>query len=571
MEAIEKLASHFQHALPSHFRRISHALLVADLPLLALTMPRGHAGQSHYKFHRCTSFASFGYAQRHCFGRQLKSQVEAVEESDTVRSMSAQIFGCTLGTGLKNMDSTTDRIGRVSLSRGMRFGLMLGALAVLTGCGVTYKSPKVSERNDELPVSVVAMTPKSLSYANASPYTPRALPDAFYAYAGSNGNIMGTGALPEAPFIPDRSRERLDYRPLPDVSAQPYRIGVGDVLLLATRSASSTVEQLSGLLAAQNQRQGYTVRDDGSIAIPQIGAVQLAGLTLQEAEDRLFQALVSNQIDPSFSLEVAEFNSKKVVIGGAVGQARPVPITPNNLTLGEALIAAGGLAIRDEEFASIRIYRDGTLYQIPVETYREQPSLQEKLLVNGDAVFVDTTYDLDRAFTFYKAKIDVISLRSSARTQALSALSTEIGLRRSDLEERRGLFERRAGLGAEKRDYVFLSGEVSRQNRFPLPYNNTATLADVLYNEGGFDTTTGDPTEIYVLRGNNDPSRVGEIVAYHLDAGNAANMILATQFEMRPNDIIFIEEQPITKWGRALQQTFSLLGAAQQTARSLAP
>lgn len=379
--------------------------------------------------------------------------------------------------------------------------------------------------------------------------------------------MAGAGALPAAPYLPDETRRQMEYRPLPDISPQPYRIGVGDVVLLATRSAGSTVEQLSGLLAAQSQRQGYTVRDDGSIAIPEIGTVQLAGMTLQEAEDRLFQALVSNQIDPSFSLEVAEFRSKKVAVGGAVKSATLVPITPNNVTLGEALIAAGGLAVRDAEFASIRVYRDGTLYQIPLETYRAQPQLSDKLLIDGDAVFVDTTYDLDRAFEFYKTKIDVISIRSNARGAALQALDTEIRIRRSALDERRSLFTTREELGAEKRDYVYLSGEVTKQNRFALPYGQQASLADVLYNEGGFDNTTGDPTEIYVLRGSNDPAKIGEIVAYHLNAGNAANMILATKFEMRPNDVIFIEEQPITKWGRALQQAFpSLINSASAAA-----
>nr|WP_246594612.1 polysaccharide biosynthesis/export family protein [Mameliella sediminis] len=441
--------------------------------------------------------------------------------------------------------------------------MAIGGAAVLAGCGVSYNSPKVRERKGEQPVAVVEMTPKAVAYANASAYTPRALPDVFYAFAGSYGATAGAGAMPAAPYLPDTGRQRLEYRPLPDIAPQPYRIGVGDVLLLATRGAGTTVEQLSGLLAAQNRRQGYTVRDDGTIAIPEIGAVQLAGLTLQQAEDQLFQALVSNQIDPSFSLEVAEFNSQKVAVGGAVKAAKLVPVTPNNLTLGQALITAGGLAVRDEEFASIRIYRDGTLYQIPVETYRAQPSIKDTLLVAGDAVYVDTTYDLDRAFEFYKTKIDVITLRSSARSTALQALSTEIAIRRGALVEQRDLFETRTKLDAEQRDYVYLSGEVNKQNRFALPYGHQATLADVLYGEGGFDTTTGDPTEIYVLRGSNDPSKVGEIVAYHLNAGNAANMILATQFQMRPNDVVFIEEQPITKWGRALQQAFpSLLNAA---------
>jgi polysaccharide export outer membrane protein len=49
------------------------------------------------------------------------------------------------------------------------------------------------------------------------------------------------------------------------------------------------------------------------------------------------------------------------------------------------------------------------------------------------------------------------------------------------------------------------------------------------------------------------------VTAYHLDARNAVNLVLATRFEMRPNDIVFVEEQPITKWNRALQQAFPTL------------
>jgi polysaccharide export outer membrane protein len=456
---------------------------------------------------------------------------------------------------------TTDRRDQRVVSLG---GVAaVGVLLMVSGCGVSYNSPSVQKQNDELPVSIVAMTPKSISYANSQAYTPQALPDAFYYVAGGTANVRGAGAVPAAPYLPEERRTRLEYRPMPDIEPIPYRIGVGDVLLLATRGNATTVEQLSGLLAAQSQRQGYTVRDDGSIAIPEIGLVQLGGLTVQDAEDRLFQVLVENQIDPSFSLEISEFNSKRVAVGGAVRSASLVPITPNPLTLGDALIAAGGIAVKDEEFASIRVYRDGTLYQIPLTTYREQPQLQRKLLTDGDAIFVDTTYDLDRAMEFYRAQISVFSLRATARGDALSALATEIGLQRAALEEGRTNFERREELGAEDRDYVYLSGEVSNQGRVALPYNQTASLADILYGEGGFDNTTGDPTEIYVLRSTTEPGKAGEVIAYNLDARNAANTILATRFEMRPNDIIFVEEQPITKWSRALQQAFpSLLRVA---------
>ena len=69
-----------------------------------------------------------------------------------------------------------------------------------------------------------------------------------------------------------------------------------------------------------------------------------------------------------------------------------------------------------------------------------------------------------------------------------------------------------------------------------------------------------------MLRGTSRPEVVGAITAYHLNARNAADMILATRFQLRPNDVIFIKEQPITQWNRALQQLFPTLinTAAQQ-------
>ncbi len=426
-----------------------------------------------------------------------------------------------------------------------------------TACGVSYTSPKVKDNDENVPVKVVVLNATTVTEANSSAYTPKSLPNVFYAEAGG-GSFVGAGALPRPPHVPDETPELLTTIAPPTVEPEAYRIGVGDVILLATRGTSSTIEQLSGLLAAQNSRQEYTVRDDGAIAIPEVGAVQLSGMTLEEAEDALFRVLVENQIDPSFSLEIAEFNSQRVAVGGAVKSAALVPITLQPLTLGEALVSAGGLSARDEQFASIRIYRNGSLYQIPVEVYFEESAYRNTVLLDGDAVFVDTTYDLDRALDFYKQKIDVISLRGSARGNSLQALQTEIGIQRATLDERRRNFEARVNFDAEDRDYVYLTGEVETQSRVALPYNRQATLADVLYDEGGFDTTTGNPSQIYVLRSNRG-TQTGEIIAYHLDVANAANIVVATRMEMRPNDVVFIEEQPITKWGRSLQQLFPAL------------
>ena len=433
--------------------------------------------------------------------------------------------------------------------------MALAAAVILpTGCGVVYTSPKVSRAaGTDVDVREIALTPQTVLMANRTPYSPRNLPREFFSAASAQQG-RGLGALPAAPDAPDERPGPLDLRPPADFEVPPYRIGVGDVVLLATRTNGNSVEKLSGLLAAQTQRQGYVVSDNGAISIPDIGRVEIGGLTLSEAQDRIFKFLLENQVDPAFSLEVTEFNSQRITVGGAVRQAARVPVTLQPLTIGDALTATGGVVVKDEQFASIRIYRDDTLYQIPYEDYLERPSLRELPLRNGDAIYVDTTYDVDRAFEFYRQEVDVIRLRSQARKDTLDMMNTEMQMRRGILEERRSNFQAREELGAEARDYIYLAGEVETQGRIPLPYEQQATLADVLYDGGGIPTRTGDASNIYVLRPSQDPAEFGAVTAWHLNARNTINMTLATRMQMRPNDIIFVEEQPITKWNRVVQQ-----------------
>ncbi|WP_375174414.1 polysaccharide biosynthesis/export family protein [Pseudooceanicola sp.] len=445
----------------------------------------------------------------------------------------------------------------------MKHLIVLFGLLALSGCGVAYVSPKVVDNET---VTIVEMTPDTIRAANASDYRPKDLPAVFYSQAGGPSAGRGVGALPQPSVAPQQRPEALAFREPPQVPMRPYEIGVGDVLLLATRGNSTTVEELSGLLAAQNRRQGYTVQDDGAIAIPEVGRVMVAGKTLEEAETMLFQRLVENQIDPAFSVEIAEFNSQRVAIGGAVAQPTIVPITLTELTLDQALSAAGGIASKDLDYASIRIYRDGALYQIPLTTYLAQPKLQKKRLAAGDSVFVDTEYELDRARAYFEEQIQLAQYRQSARTQALAELQAEMDIRRQALQEQRDNFNNRIELDGVDRDYVYLTGEVTTPSRYPMPFERQSSLADALYSSGGFSSSTANPSQIYVLRGSDDPAAFGTVTAYRLDARNAVNLTLATRFEMRPNDVVFVAEQPITRWNRVVQQIVPSLLTSGATA-----
>lgn len=438
----------------------------------------------------------------------------------------------------------------------MRYLLVAILGLSVAGCGTVYRTSDVVEGvAGGTNVRVLELTAESVIQANRSTIAPRSLPAYFSQTAGSGSGVRGgVGALPSPTFRDEVRPQALELRLPPRADPGPYQIGVGDVVLLATPRAATSVEQLSGLLAAQNSRQGYTVQDDGSINIPDVGRVRIAGLTIEDAEAALFQRLVENQIDPTFSLEISEFNSRKVSIGGAVGQPAVVPVTLTPLYLEEALAAAGGITVEDQDYASIRLYRDGTLYQIPLSELYSRASLTRTRLLPGDAIFVDTEYELSRAQEYFTQQITLIQARQVARQAALSELQLEVTLRRSNLDEARANYQTRVDLGADNRDYVYLAGEVGTQARFALPFERKANLADALYDSGGVASSTGDISQIYVLRASSDPREFGAVTAWHLDTRNAANLALATRFELRPDDIIFIAQQPVTKWSRSVSQ-----------------
>ena len=72
-------------------------------------------------------------------------------------------------------------------------------------------------------------------------------------------------------------------------------------------------------------------------------------------------------------------------------------------------------------------------------------------------------------------------------------------------------------------------------------------MADVLFTSGGpLSASSAKRSEVYLLRGSNP------VVAYHLDAQNPTRLIVADAMELRPNDILFVAEQPIISFNRAL-------------------
>jgi polysaccharide export outer membrane protein len=457
----------------------------------------------------------------------------------------------------------------------------------LAGCGSAYVSPTVQEvaqaSAQSAKVQVVRLNVDSVQKANASLYTPKGLPQAFYSIAKAT-DPNGASNLPD-PVVDKKDRpSSVEVRIPPALAKMPYRLGISDVLILASTETTVTVTSTnsgaelgtngtgpSGISATpsvvpgvKKRVEGYMVQQDGAISVPDIGRVSLVGLTLKEAEAQIFQALIDNQKIPTFSLEISEFNSQRVSVGGAVRSPFLARITVKDLYLDEVLQLAGGVTTRDLDFAVIRLYRDGELYQIPVRELFIDKKIRKIRLKGGDSIYVDTEYDLSLAQAFFTEQITLQGQKRAERSQEIGELQTALNNQRARANEARTNFTSRTALDAVPRDYVYLAGEVARQGRFTMPFGRKPTLADALYTHSGVSTAVGNASQYYILRGN----EAGDTVtAFHLDARNAANLTLATRMELRPNDIIFIAEQPVTKWQRTISQMSLLTTAIGLAAR----
>jgi polysaccharide export outer membrane protein len=419
----------------------------------------------------------------------------------------------------------------------------------LAGCGVVYQSPQVSEGVTESGVSVTVVPLNTATAAqanNVNTYQPRSLPAAL-----RSGTYNAPKRRPPQPVLQQEVRKSIVTTWPEPLKAEPYRLGVGDLLLFAPPASDASNPLATGSLdAASARRQEYAVQDDGSIVVPDIGRIRVAGLTLEAIEQEMFDALLENQKEPTFSLEISKFNSQRVDVSGRVKSPQVLPITLNPMYLREAIAIAGGTSVEDQDNVVVKLYRDGQEYQMLLSEVFSESTLGRQLLTDGDAVFVDTVFSKQQAEAYFNQQVRLYELETRSQQSALD------NARKDALQK--------LELGAIERDYVYLVGEVRKQQRFELPFEHNANLADILFSDNAIEIEKGDFSQIYLLR----PSTGGAIIAYHLDASNIGNIALAAKIDLQADDFVFVAEQKITRWNRVISQSVpSLINTVAASAR----
>lgn len=304
-----------------------------------------------------------------------------------------------------------------------------------------------------------------------------------------------------------QSNSSLDQQ----VSRYQYTVGAGDVLNVVVWDHPELTTP-----TGQGNSYGNQVHANGTIFYPYVGNVNVAGLTVSQIRDLLTSRLADYIVDPQIEVSVANYQSKKVYVTGEVKAPGQQFISNVPLTLLDALNKAGGLSDH-ADWDNVTLTYQGRDEKVSVEALMQRGDLtQNRLLRDGEIVHIP----------------------------------------RNDTRK------------------VFVVGEVYRPQHLTLNRNGM-TLMEAITASGGIDKLAADATGIFVIRGQkgqqaftkNDEGKTVPKIAdiYQLDVTNPTAYILATDFHLKPYDVVYVTTAPITRWNRVLSQIVPTISGANSS------
>lgn len=174
----------------------------------------------------------------------------------------------------------------------------------------------------------------------------------------------------------------VQAQPVPGapVTVGDYRLGAGDVL---------------GAAVFQNPDLSLDVRvsEGGQITYPLIGLVEVGGLTLMEAQQRIAQALRGGGYvrDPQVTLVLRQMRGHQVSVLGQVARPGRFVLENTQTRVSEVLAAAGGVAAGGDDWLVVTGTRSGQPLRKRIDVqalFGATPSADDLVLAAGDTLYV---------------------------------------------------------------------------------------------------------------------------------------------------------------------------------------
>ena len=293
-------------------------------------------------------------------------------------------------------------------------------------------------------------------------------------------------------------------------SPSSYKIGKGDRLFIYVYGEPERLSASLAAGAAINPIFEKYVRDDGTIFYPNAGIIDVENKTVEEVRTLLTESLSLVLNNPQVDVSVSEFNSKKVTVSGLFKNPGTYSITTVPMTLSQLMSNANGFSSETADkgdLTNIKFTRDGYIYNIDYEYLSRNSQIQNLIyLKDGDVIHLPDSQD---------KLIHVLG-------EAFQPQSIQIS-----------------------RKSISLSSAISQAN--------------------GLNRTTAKTKDIYIFR----PSDFeGKPRIFKANLSNPNGYLLAANFNLEPQDIVYVGTRGVTSWSRFIQQLIpftNFLNQAQST------
>ncbi|MDI3258464.1 MAG: hypothetical protein QJR02_02075, partial [Sinobacteraceae bacterium] len=114
-------------------------------------------------------------------------------------------------------------------------------------------------------------------------------------------------------------------------------------------------------------------------------------------------------------------------------------------------------------------------------------------------------------------------------------------------------------------DQVFVLGAVQKQAPVVIQ-QDSMTLIQALTNAGGLDSLRGSDSGVIVFRPHRgEDDKIAEDV-YTLDLSHPTGVLLASQFQLRPHDVVYVQATAFSQYNAVIAQLLPTITGAYQAA-----
>lgn len=330
--------------------------------------------------------------------------------------------------------------------------------------------------------------------------------------AGSGCRTAGFHArsLPPELAAPQvHSGQHVNLSRLTQATTKNELIYAGDTVLVAIAT---------GLEVRSAPTWSLRVAEDGTVNVPLVGRIGVAGLQLTNAERVIHNESVRRGVyrDPQVSVTIESRRSNKVTVLGAVQKQGPYELPSNSSDLLSALVAAGGLS-KDAD----------TVVEI-----RHAPDSGPEGLASGQP----------GADAAANPEVSLASYAEGRRPQRPSR-SVRIDLNAADATSG-SEFQLTDGsvvmVMNRPEQTIHVAGLVKRPGQFDVPADQDLRLLDAVSLAGGLRTEIAD--KVLIVR--NLPGRAQPVTI--LASINRAKYDPQENLRLAGGDLITVEETPLT-------------------------